>query len=50
MWKFAAEMIERFSGLSPMKAFLKYIFKRVSQDFLDHEPAIDFGKGIRSII
>lgn len=50
MWKYAASVIERFSGLTPMKAFLKYIFQRISNDFLDHEPNIDFRKGILLLI
>ena len=45
MWKLATSLVERFAGFTPLKAFFKYVFQRLSNDFLDHEPNIDFKKG-----
>lgn len=35
MWNFTTSLLERFAGLSPLKSFLKYIFHRLSKDYLD---------------
>jgi hypothetical protein len=45
MWNLATSLVERFAGFTPLKAFFKYVFQRLSNDFLDHEPNIDFKKG-----
>lgn len=47
MKKFALSLLSRLPGMSPLKTFFKFIFRRISDDFFDKEPDFDIKNGMQ---